>query len=86
MGNGGTQWDGLVKSWEINGFSSIRGFFAALTGLQDCRRNKTEVGVLLSTPISGSFFFCSHPETRDAARTLSGRSAAKLGEKAADGL
>lgn len=74
MGNDGTQWDGPVKSWEINGFSSIRGFSAALTGLQDCRRNKTEVGVLLSTPILGLFFFCSHFETRecgpDAVRPL----------------
>lgn len=64
MGNDGTQWDGPVKSWEINGFSVIRGFSAALRGVFVRRRNKTEVGALLSTPIFGAFFFCSHLETR----------------------
>lgn len=59
MGSDGTQWDGPVKSWEINGFSVARGFSADLPRLSGRVRNKSEDGALLSTRISGAFFFCS---------------------------
>ena len=53
--------------------------FGRFDGVFDCRRNKTEVGALLSTPISGAFFFCSHLETRECGPgRCPGRSTAML--------
>lgn len=52
--NMGNQWI-LLNPW----------LFGRFEGVFVCHRNKFKVGVLVSLPISGPFFFCSHRQTAE---------------------
>ena len=73
MGRDGIQWDAQVKSWEINGFQEFRGLLATCPNVCAASRNKTQDGVLVWTPQSALFFFCSHlGQNKTAADTSPG--------------